>query len=437
MMIIMPRDIVDRRTFLKATGGTAGLGLIAGCSGGGGNGGGSDGDGGDDGSDGSDGGDSGGTTTGSAGGDGGGGAINIGSVQPLAGSFAPWGQVHSAGLAFGVREINENGGVLDGRELNVVEANSESDPAEAASIFERFAEQEDIVAATGPVSSDVGIRASRTAEELGIPMFMHMAGSNDTITPDTNHSFRVGLVPATPTAQAQAGLAADRGYESVAAIVGDYAWGRSVQSGIQDNFDIDVNIQVAPVSQSDFSSYVRQVPEDVEMVIASGHPPGSLSITQQLYELGREPEVVTGPSFPPGVIRSALGESANRGFTHVHLSDPYSDEFAAVATRFAEANDAHFNTHTAYGYVTAQLIAQAIEDAGEADPQAITEATRSIEFDTLFANPIQYADSGELENQIQLYSSISLDAPSYYSEGNYSYEEVFRTDPLPAIAAAD
>ena len=436
-MIIMPRDIVDRRTFLKAAGGTAGIGLIAGCSGGGGNGGGSDGDGGDDGSDGSDGGDSGGTTTGSAGGDGGGGAINIGSVQPLAGSFAPWGQVHSAGLAFGVREINENGGVLDGRELNVVEANSESDPAEAASIFERFAEQEDIVAATGPVSSDVGIRASRTAEELGIPMFMHMAGSNDTITPDTNHSFRVGLVPATPTAQAQAGLAADRGYESVAAIVGDYAWGRSVQSGIQDNFDIDVNIQVAPVSQSDFSSYVRQVPEDVEMVIASGHPPGSLSITQQLYELGREPEVVTGPSFPPGVIRSALGESANRGFTHVHLSDPYSDEFAAVATRFAEANDAQFNTHTAYGYVTAQLIAQAIEDAGEADPQAITEATRSIEFDTLFANPIQYADSGELENQIQLYSSISLDAPSYYSEGNYSYEEVFRTDPLPAIAAAD
>ena len=65
------------------------------------------------------------------------------------------------------------------------------------------------------------------------------------------------------------------------------------------------------------------------------------------------------------------------------------------------------------------------------------KATREIEFDTLFANPIQYADSGELENQIQLYSTLSLDAPSYYSEGNYSYEEVFRTDPLPAIAAAD
>ena len=432
-MIIMTRKVVDRRTFLKATGGTAGLGLIAGCSSGDG---GSD-DGGDSGGDGDsgDGGSGSDTTTTSGSDDGGSDTINIGSVQPLAGNFAPWGQVHSAGLAFGVQEINDNGGVLDGRELNIVEANSESDPAEAASIFERLAEQDDIVAATGPVSSDVGIRTSRTAQELGIPVFMHMAGSNDTITPETRHTFRVGLAPATPTAQAQAGLAADRGYENVAAIVGDYAWGRSMQSGIQDNFDIDVDIQVAPVSQSDFSSYVRQVPEDVEMVIASGHPPGSLSITQQLYELGRDPEVITGPSFPPNVIRSALGENAGRGFTHVHLSDPYSDEFAEVAERFAEANDAQFNTHTAYGYVTAQLIAQAIEDAGEADPQAITEATRAIEFDTLFPNPIQYADSGELENQIQLYSRLSLDAPSYYPDGDYSYEELYRTDPLPAIDA--
>ena len=425
----MSRKVLDRRTFLKATGGTAGIGLVAGCSGGGD--GGSD-DGGDSGDDG---GDSGGSTTTTSSSGGSGDTINIGSVQPLSGNFAPWGQVHSSGLAFAVQEINANGGVLDGRELNIVEANSESDPAEASSIFERFAEQEDIVAATGPVSSDVGIRTSRTAQELGIPMFMHMAGSNDTITPETQHTFRVGLTPATPTMQAQSGLVQERGYTNVAAIIGDYAWGRSVEAGINDNFDVDINLQAAPVSESDFSSYVRQISEDVEMVIATGHPPGSLSITQQLYELGREPEVVTGPSFPPNVIRSALGENANRGFTHVHLSDPYSDEFAEVASRFAEANDAQFNTHTAYGYVTGQLIAQAIEDAGEADPEAITEAVRAIEFDTLFANPIQYADSGEPQNQVQLYSTLSLDAPSYYADGSYSYEEVYRTDPLPALPA--
>jgi len=430
----MPRKVIDRRTFLKATGGTAGIGLVAGCSGGGSGGSDDGGDSGNDGSD-SDGGGDGGPTTTSSSDSGGGGAINIGSVQPLSGNFAPWGQVHSAGLAFAVQEINADGGVLDGRELNVVEANSESDPAEASSIFERFAEQDDIVAATGPVSSDVGIRTSRTAQELGIPTYMHLAGSSDTITPDTRHTFRVGLLPAEPTMRAQASLAADRGYESVSAVVADYAWGRSVETAIEDVFAVDVDIQVAPVGQSDFSSYVRQFPDDVEMVLTSGHPPGVLTITQQLYELGYDPEVVTGSSWPPDVIRSALGESADRGFTHVHLADPYSDEFAAVAERYARAVGEQFNTHTAHGYVTGQLIAQAIEDAGEADPEAITGATRDIEFDTLYANPIRYADSGELEDQIQLYSNVTAGSPSYYPEGDYGYEEVFRTDPLPAIPA--
>ena len=426
MMMTMSRKTFDRRAILKATGGAATIGLLAGCSS----------NGGDNGGDGTETDDSGGgdtTTTTTSGGSGDSDAINIGSVQPLSGGFTPWGQAHSAGLAFAVQEINADGGVLGGRNLNIVEANSESDPAEASSIFERFAEQNDIVAATGPVSSDVGIRTSRTAQELGIPMIMHMAGSDETITPETLHSFRLGLLPAATTMQAQAQFVDDAGYQSVGAIVGDYAWGQSVKTGIEENFGIDVNVQVAPVGASDFSSYIRRIPQDVEMVVATGHPPGSLTITQQLYELGYEPEIITGPGLPPAVIRSALGENASRGFTHLHMSDVYTDEYAEVAQRFGEEVGSQFDTHTSYGYVTGKMIAQAIEDAGEANPEAITEAIRAIEFDTLFPEPIQYSEYGELKNQVQLYSTFSLDAPSYYPDGNYSLQESFRTDPLPAL----
>ena len=413
----MSRKTYDRRAVLKATGGAATFGLLAGCLGGG------DGNGND--------GDNGGNTTG--GGGGGSNTINIGSVQPLSGGFASWGQAHSAGLSFAVNEINANGGVLDGQNLNIVEANSESDPAEASSIFDRFAEQNDIVAATGPVSSDVGIRTSRTAQELGIPMVMHMAGSDETITAETRHSFRLGLLPAATTMQAQAEFVSDADYQNVAAIVGDYAWGRSVQSAINEHFDVDVDIQVAPVGASDFSSYIRQISQDVELVIASGHPPGALTISQQLYELDYSPDVITGPGMPPTVIQSALGDNTTRGFTHVHMTDVYTDEFAEVAQRFGEQVGDQFNTHTSYGYVTGKMIAQAIENAGEAAPEAVTEAIRNIEFDTLFPEPIQYSEYGELKNQVQLYSALSTEAPSYYSSGNYSLQEEYRTEPLPAL----
>jgi branched-chain amino acid transport system substrate-binding protein len=439
------RVYFERRKFLKATGGVAGLGLLAGCSGGGGGGngdsGGSDGGnggGGDDGTSTSDGGNGGGGDDGTStsdGGDGGSsGSIVVGALQPLSGPFTPWGNAHKAGLSFAVEELNADGGVM-GRNLEVVETDTGSDAASADSSFRRFVEQEDAVAVTGPVSSDVGIRTARTAQDLEVPLFLHMSGSNEAITPETTYTFRVGLLPAATTMQAQAAFVEEAGYTKVGAIIGDYAWGRSVEAGIEENFGVDVDVRAAPVGASDFRSFIRQFPQDLEMMVATGHPPGSLSIATQLNELGYSPEVVTGPSFPPGVIAGALGDLAfEGGFTHVHNTDVYSDEFAEVAQRFGEARGAQFDTHTAYGYVTGKLLAAAIEEAGSTDPTAIADATRNIEFDTLFANPIQYSDHGELANQVQIYSQLTPEAPSYYPDGDFGFEEQFRTDALPALA---
>lgn len=432
------RTLIQRRDFIKAAGGAASIGLLAGCTGGGD--GGSDGgsNGGDGGSDGgSDG--NGGSDGGSDGGDGGSGdggsseSIVIGALQPLSGPFTPWGQAHKAGLAFAIEEVNGDGGVM-GRNLEVVEADTQSDAAEADSVFRRFVEQEGAVAAVGPVSSDVGIRTARTAQELEVPMLLHMSGSNAAITEETTFTFRVGLLPAETTMQAQAGLVEDLGFSSVGAIIGDYAWGRSVESGINDNFGVNVDVRAAPVGASDFRSFIRQFPQDLEMMVATGHPPGSLTITNQLYELGYEPEVITGPGFPPNVIVGALGDNAFRGFTHIHNTDVYSDEFAEVAGRFGEATGQQFDTHAAYGYVSGKMLAQAIEDAGTTDPVEIAAAIRSIEFDTLFANPIQYSEYGELENQIQIYSTLTQEPPEYFPDGNFGFQEEFRTDPLPALA---
>lgn len=393
---------MQRRQFLKASGGMAGAGIVAGCVGGLG------------------GGDS--------------GPITIGGLEPLSGNFTPWGQAHRAGLEFGVQEINDDGGVM-GRDLEVSVTDTQSDPTEADSVFRQFVEQEGAVAVTGPVSSDVGIRTAQTAEDLEVPLFLHMSGSDEVLSPDTRHTFRVGLLPAGTTMQAVAQLVSDAGYSSVGAIIGDYAWGQSVRQGIEEHVGSDVPVEVASLGADDFTSFLRQMPEDVEVLIPTGHPPGTFTIVQQAFQLGLEPEVIPGPSFPPGVIRGALGEDATRGFTHIHMTDVYSQEFADLATRFAEATDGQMGTHAGYGYVTAQLIAQAIEDAGSTEPTAVADATREIEFDTIFAEPIRYTEYGELRDQVQLYSQFSLDAPSYYPGGDYSLEETFRTDPLPPLPA--
>ncbi|MDY6765443.1 MAG: ABC transporter substrate-binding protein [Halobacteria archaeon] len=418
---------VRRRTFLKGIGATGVTGL-AGCLGGGGDGGT---DGGTDGGDGGDG----GTDGGDGGTDGGAGPITIGAIQPLSGNFAPWGQAHQAGLEFGVNEVNNNGGVLDGRQLQIVSSDTKSDPAEAATIFQRFVEQDNAVAITGPVSSDVGIRTAQSSEQLQVPLYLHMSGSAQVLTKDSRYTFRVGLLPAPTTMRAQAQLVEDQGFDKVGAIIADYAWGRSVEKSINQFFpdNVDVNIQVAPIGASDFSPFLSKMDQDIDMMVATGHPPGEITIMKQQFQQGLSPEVTTGAGLPPQVIFGALGETATQGFTHLHNTDVYTQEFADFASRFIQQTGKPVYTHEPYGYVTAKLIAAAIEDAGSADPTAIADATRNIKFDTLFAQPIQYTQWGELKNQVQIYSTFEAKAPSYYSEGDFRLTEVFRTDPLPAF----
>jgi ABC-type branched-subunit amino acid transport system substrate-binding protein len=357
------------------------------------------------------------------------GPITVGAIEPLSGPFTPWGRTHRDGLAFAVEEINADGGV-DGRELSLTVTDTASDPTDADSIFRRMVEQEGAVAVTGPVSSDVGIRTARTAGELEVPLLLHMAGSDDVLSRDTRYTFRVGLVPAPTTMRAQAQLVADAGYRSVGAVIADYAWGRSVESGIDRHFPVDVTTRTAPVGADDFKPFIRQLPEDLEMMIATGHPPGAVTIMRQQFQLGYEPAVTTESGFPPALITDALGADATRGVTHTHLTDVYSERFRSVASRYAEATGSRMGTHEGYGYVTGQLIAEAIRRAGSTDPAELAETVRAIEFDTLYATPIRYTDWGELRDQRQIYSGYQAGAPEHYPEADYRLTEVFRTDPL-------
>jgi branched-chain amino acid transport system substrate-binding protein len=390
---------MHRRSFLKASGSGAALGLLAGCIGGG-----------DDGSS---------------------GPITIAALEPISGPFSAWGQVHRAGLKFALDEISEEGGVLD-RDLELDVTDTGADPGEADSAFRRSVEQENAVVTTGAVSSDVGIRVGQTAEELEVPHFLHMSGADEVISESTRHVFRVGLLPASSYIRAQASAFEAADYSQVGAIVGDYAWGQSARSAINEFFDVDVQVEVAPLGADDFKSYIRQMPDDLDMMIASGHPPGSATIANQLFELDYAPDAVTGASTPPQLLSNVLSDDALGAYAHVHQSDPYTDAFAETASAFADAEDSQFNTHTAYGYMTGKLIAAAIEDAGETDPTSIADATRNIELDTLSAAPLQYAETGELDNAVVAYSNLVKESPSYYSDGNYSYEELFRSDPVPA-----
>ena len=289
----------DRRRFLRATGGAVAFGTLAGC----------------------------------VGGDGGGdeGPITLGSLQPLSGPFTPWGQAHGAGMAFAVQEINDDGGVM-GRDLEIEEDDTESDPGEADTIFRRMVEEGDAVAVTGPVSSDVGIATRETAEELETPLILHMAGSHRILPKDVRYCFRMGSHSAVTDMRSVLGMVEEQGFTEVGAIIADYEWGRSVETTIGELLPEGVNLsmEVAPLGEDNFSPFLRNFPEGVEVVLASGHPPGSTSIHGQAIDLGLDHEYTVGAGFPPGVLAEGLGENARGepGPDRVLVVQPQFDRLA-------------------------------------------------------------------------------------------------------------
>lgn len=418
--------MMDRRKFIKMSGGIAGTGVIAGCAGNSGSGG----------DDGGSGGDSGGDSTSDDGGDSGGEeSIKIGGIEPLSGPFSVWGNAHVRGIEYAIEEINSSGGVLGGRELEFVSEDTKGDPGEADSIFRRLVEQEDIVAATGPVNSDLGVRTARTAQDLETPLYFHMSGTNAAITQDTTFAYRVGLLAGTNIMRSQSQLVADRELESVGAIIGDFAWGRTIEQAINDEFPVDVQIEVAPVTASDFKSQLRRFDSDLDMFIATGHPPGQLTITQQLSEVGIDVDFITGSGYPIAALVDAISEQRIPDLVTYHLNDVESDAFQEVAQAYGEQTGQYFGPNVSYGYTTINLIAHAIEEAGEASRSAINDVMGDISFNTIYANPIEYQNNGELHNQINNFSRIELTAPDFASDANASLNQFFQSDSIPAIPA--
>lgn len=409
---------IDRRTLLKTASG-AGLTITAGClTGSGGNG--------DD-----------GDTGNGNGGDTDGEEIVIGALQPYSGPFAIYSEAHQAGLEFAVNEVNDDGGVL-GRQLSISDADTSAEASEAATIYSQMVDEEEIIAATGPVSSDVAIRVGESADDEEVPLLFHAGASNEALNKDSSYRFRVGALPAASTVKAQAGLMEDRGYTEVGSVIADYAFGESVRTSIERFYpsNADMSFGTAPVGASDFTPYLREF-ENIQALVGTGHPPGLVDMYNQSLEIELDYDVFLGSTAPDIAYYNSLGEDVTQGFSFFHQADVYSDEFQEIGQRFADARGEYFGTTHAVGYVTGKLIAAALEEAGEADPAALSEALRGISFDTIYANPIEYTDWGELENQIQIWSQIELESPEYFSDGEFRLTELYRSDPIEAFDPAE
>ena len=309
--------------------------------------------------------------------------IVIGALTSLTGPFTLWGLQARDGMQLAVDEINAAGGV-GGRPLELSVVDDESDPEAGASGIERLIE-EGAVAVGGIIGSNVGLATARVAEELETPLFLIKSGDETILTQDSRYTFRTCLPSAPMVAQPIAQYVQDQGITRVGAIIADYAWGQAIGGAMEDAFaeleGVELQIEVAPVPEQDFTTYLRSLESfEPELLVATGHPPGSGAITVQSFDLGLDIPV-TGAYSPLAAVVEGAADAAIGRYFDWDCADYASDEYQELAVRYLAASDNTFMEDDAVaGYGIVQMVAQAVEAVGD-DPVAIAEYLRGQTFD--------------------------------------------------------
>ncbi len=101
--------------------------------------------------------------------------IKIGAFFALSGPAAPIGTPTKLVAEMAVDQINKSGGI-NGRAIELIIGDTESDPAKAATIAKKFIFADKVAAIIGPTSTGEGMQVKKIVEEAGIPIFMTVGG---------------------------------------------------------------------------------------------------------------------------------------------------------------------------------------------------------------------------------------------------------------------
>jgi branched-chain amino acid transport system substrate-binding protein len=330
------------------------------------------------------------------------GPISIGALTSLTGNFTPWGVQVRDGMALAVKQINAKGGVK-GRKLNLVVGDDQSTPNAGIDAFRRLTEQDHVVAVGGLISSDVALATARLAEQAQVPMFLVKAGATEILSSSSRYTFRTCLPAAAEVATPILQYARKRHVTRVGAIIADYAWGQAIKSSLEKVFakakNIKLDVQVAPVPTKDFTTYLRALSSfKAQLIVATGHPPGSGAILAQSGQLGLSVPVA-GAYTPFSLVAKAAGQAAYRRWADFKCENVASSGYKKLARQFLRAypNDTFFEDDALAGYAIVKIVAQAIGKVGD-NPKKIAAYVHAHTFAVPgYTFPLSWTKWGEMK----------------------------------------
>lgn len=316
------------------------------------------------------------------------GAIKLGFSGPLTGNGASVGQDYLNGVKLYIDEVNAAGGV-NGQKIEIMAEDDVMDPKNSTTVAQKLVDAK-VIAVLGPLTSGTTIPTLKIYGDAKIAQ-LTPASNPDVTAQGFTHVFRVD-----PDDLAQGGNIGGYSYETLgaktAAIIHDkQAFGQGVSEEFQKAFEAaggkTTSVNGITPGDVDFRAVLTKVEsENPDMIYYGGVANEAGLIVKQMRELGmKQIFFVPDQCYGPEYIK--IGGEAAEG-TYISYQGPPLDSTPELSA-FTEEFKAKYGAEPfvgQFGYVSAQLVVDALKTAGKADNQAVIDALHANTYPTILGD---------------------------------------------------
>lgn len=321
--------------------------------------------------------------------------VKIGHVAALSGPSAQSGESITRGLAVAIDEINAAGGILGGRQIELIQRDDESKPPKGVIAARELIFKEEVAAFLGGIDSPVSLAIVPLANKEKVP-FMGVWAAATPITRNKgnpNYVFRVSAVDALVDIKLLNYANQKFGATKAGLMLINNPWGESNEKGLvaadKDNASIEI-VGIEKFENNDVDmvpqlTRLQQAGADVIVLVVNA-PPGA-QMMKSRERMGWDVPVVSHWGISGGRFPELAGPTA--GDAHFVQTYSFFGEQGAAGQRLITALKAKFPAikgpedifspvGTANAYDAMHLLARGIDAAGSTEGEAIRVALENL-----------------------------------------------------------
>lgn len=344
--------------------------------------------------------------------------VKIGNVEPLSGPSASVGVQGKQAREMAVEEINAAGGIksLGGAKLELVYADSKSDPTVGVTETERLINTEKVNLMTGCWNSAVTYPATQVAERYGIPFVVPVA-VRDTITErGFKNVFRIAAKDSwwvrdqfrfLKDMQAETGVQ----LKKIAFVFENGDWGTGFaekwrELAKKDGYEIVLD-EPYPSTATDLTPVVTKLKSaNPDIVMLVSNAADAILLTNTMAEMQIKPKVVLAsggghadPKFLENTDTNALGIFDEVEW-NTDVNKPGAKETNA---KFKKKYGYDLTGESVDAYAAMYVIADALERAASTDPAKVRDALAATNLSTgpsaiVSYDGVQFDETGQNKN---------------------------------------